>query len=205
VTTAPDISVRESTSREIGSERRPRSKWSRGNRRKTLLTIHIASAVALLGSTAGFLVLAVRAATRGDQPEAHALYEAVGQLPLFLGIPLSFIALISGVLVGLTSTWGVFRHWWVTGKLALLVGVILLGALLNTRTVDTMLETTAPGADGKNPAEWSPRRDARRADRDGARSDGAGGVQARRAHPPRRARATQGKGIVMAAAVEVSA
>ena len=143
----------ERTPRESELDRAPRSAWSRGKRRKALLTIHIASAVALLGGTAGFLVIAVRAATRGDQAEAHVLYEALGQLPLFTGIPLSFIALVSGVLVALTSKWGLFRYWWVTAKLTLLVGVLLLGAFVNSRTTNTMIDTTAPSGDGQDSAE----------------------------------------------------
>lgn len=105
MTTAHDIADRGGSISREKSEPSAWSKWSKGQRRKTLLTIHIASAVALLGSTAGSLVIATRAATRDDQAEAHTLYEAVGQLPLFLGIPLSFIALISGILMALTSKW----------------------------------------------------------------------------------------------------
>lgn len=130
-----------------------RAPWT-GTRRKVLLTIHITSAVALLGSTAGYLVLAARAVTRDDQANAHALYEAAGQLPLVLGIPLSFVALVSGILTGLTSKWGVLRHWWVLAKLLLLVGVVLLGALLNSTMTDTMLAATAPDGDGDDSAGW---------------------------------------------------
>ncbi len=131
----------------------PRSAWSRGKRRKAVLTVHIASAVGLLGGTAGFLVVAVRAATRGNQAEAHVLYETLGQLPFFTGIPLSFVALASGILVALTSRWGLFRYWWVTAKLTLLVGVLLLGALVNSRATDAMIDETAPGGDGHGSAE----------------------------------------------------
>jgi hypothetical protein len=153
MTTAHDTTQHGEASREIRSEPVPRRRWSRGKRRKTLLTIHIASAVALLGGTAGFLVIAARAATRDDRAEAHTLYEALGQLPLFTGIPLSFIALGSGILVALTSKWGLFRYWWVTAKLVLLVGVILLGAFVNSRTTNTMIDATAPGGDGQDSAE----------------------------------------------------
>lgn len=42
-----------------------------------------------------------------------------------------------------------------TGKLVLLVGVILLGALLNSTTVDTMLGVTASGGASEDSAQWT--------------------------------------------------
>jgi uncharacterized membrane protein len=74
--------------------------------------------VGLLGSIAGLLVAGIRAATRDDLAEAHTIFELMAVLPFALGIPLSFIALGSGILVALTSPWGLFRHWWLTAKLA---------------------------------------------------------------------------------------
>lgn len=58
----------------LTARRRP---WT-GTPRQVLLTSHITSAVALLGSTAGYLAIALRAVTRDDQTEAHTLYEAAG-------------------------------------------------------------------------------------------------------------------------------
>jgi hypothetical protein len=49
---------------------------------------------------------------------------------LVFGIPLSFAALISGLILGLGSKWGVLRHAWVTAKLVLLLSVILIGAVV---------------------------------------------------------------------------
>jgi hypothetical protein len=126
-----------------------------GARRRTILTIHIASGVALLGTSAGLAITAVRAATRSDSEQAHTIYELMRLLTYSLGIPLSFIALISGLLLAISSKWGVVRYWWVTAKLAFLVATILVGALLTGPSIDTMLGVTKPGFPGDDRAQWT--------------------------------------------------
>ena len=54
---------------------------------------------------------------------------------MVFGIPLSFAALISGVILGLGTKWGVFRYPWVIAKLLLIISVMAVGGLgpaLNT-------------------------------------------------------------------------
>ncbi len=125
------------------------------SRRKLVLTIHIASAVALLGSSFGLLITAVRAATRSEQDEAHALYGLMRLLTFSSGIPFSFVALAAGVVLALTSSWRLLRHWWVTAKLALLLVTILTGALVTGPSIDTMLDATGRGGTGEDDAQWT--------------------------------------------------
>jgi hypothetical protein len=94
--------------------------------RRTVLTLHIAGGVGLLGVCAVIVLADVRALTLADPQPA---YELMVSTPL-LGIPLSFLSLITGVVLGLTSKWGVLRYRWVTTKLLLNVSVILVGALV---------------------------------------------------------------------------
>jgi hypothetical protein len=126
-----------------------------GSARKAVLTTHIASAVALLGTTAGLAIMGVRTAGSDEFHQAHAVYDVMSLLTFSLGIPLSFIALASGVLLATTSRWGLFGYWWVTTKLALLVGVVVIGATVTGASIDTMLDVTerqVPEADG---ARWT--------------------------------------------------
>lgn len=125
-----------------------------GARRKTLLTIHIAPAVALLGTSSGLLITAVFAATRGDSQQAHTLYELMRLLTYSLGIPLSFLALTTGVVLAVTSKWGLLRYWRVAAKLALLLATILVGALPTGASIDAMLDATEPGGPGDDGAQW---------------------------------------------------
>jgi hypothetical protein len=98
--------------------------------RRALLTVHIVAGVGLLGDVAAVLAVNLRAATTGDEAFAAASYELLAMFTVVFGIPLSFTALASGILLGLSSTWGVVRYAWVATKLALLVGVILVGSLV---------------------------------------------------------------------------
>jgi hypothetical protein len=98
--------------------------------RRAVLTIHIVAGVGLLGDVAAVLAINVRAATTGDPALAAASYELLGMFTVLFGIPLSFGALVTGVVLGLGSKWGVARYAWVTAKLVLLIGVILVGALV---------------------------------------------------------------------------
>lgn len=122
---------------------------------KGLLTLHIVSAVAFLGSVAGCSSPGIRAATRDDIAEAHTIYELMTVLPFALGIPLSFLALGSGILLALTSTWGLFRHWWVTAKLVLLVVTIFVGALVTGPAMSDPANHTSATGDGDRSDEWA--------------------------------------------------
>ena len=109
----------------------PRARFRlRPTTRRAVLTAHIVAGVGLLGDVAAVLAVNVRAATTGDAALAAASYDLLAMFTVLFGIPLSFIALGTGVLLGLASPWGVVRHAWVATKLALLLGVILAGALV---------------------------------------------------------------------------
>ena len=106
--------------------------------RRALLTTHIVCSVGLLGDVAGFLAVAVRAATTDDPRLAAASYELLEMFSLVFGIPLSFGALLSGLALTLVTKWGVRRHRWVTLKLGLILSVILVGSFVLGPSVATM-------------------------------------------------------------------
>src|SRR5215468_2214176 len=108
--------------------------------RNALLTAHIMVSVGLLGDSAGFLAVAIRAARAGS---AAVMVEMVRVLKMFawtFGVPLSFGALLSGLTLGLGTRWGVLRYPWVTTKLLLIVSVILVGALIIRPTLAATLQ-----------------------------------------------------------------
>lgn len=94
----------------------------------TLLTAHIIVSVGLLGDSAGFLAVAIRRATSDNPAVVEASHELLGMFALVFGIPLSFLALLTGAALGLGTRWGLFRYPWVIIKLVLIVSVILVGA-----------------------------------------------------------------------------
>jgi hypothetical protein len=91
--------------------------------------LHIVSSVGLLGATSSSLVLALTAATTDDAGFAHSAYRLISTQSAVFGIPLSFLALGSGIGLGLRTRWGVLRYRWTTAKLTLIVLVIANGAL----------------------------------------------------------------------------
>jgi hypothetical protein len=107
--------------------------------RQAILTVHVAASVAILGDSAGFLAIAIRA--RGLPPDdAHASYEVLGMLSVVLGIPLSIIALVTGIALGVGTRWGVFRYPWVITKLVLLVSVMVVGGAVLSPAEDAALD-----------------------------------------------------------------
>jgi hypothetical protein len=86
--------------------------------------------VGLLGDSAGYLAVAIRGAISNDPLIANSSYQTLRMFAFVFGIPLSFVALVAGVLLGLGTRWGVFRYPWVTTKLVLIVSVIGVGALV---------------------------------------------------------------------------
>jgi uncharacterized membrane protein SirB2 len=104
-------------------------RFGRGTR-NTVLTMHIVVAVGLLGDSAGFLTVAIRRETSDDPAFVEAAHDLLGTFALLFGIPLSFLALLTGVALGLGTSWGVFRYPWVVAKLVLIVSVIAVGALV---------------------------------------------------------------------------
>ena len=84
--------------------------------RKILLSVHIATAVSVLGTDVVLLALGI-AGLRGASPET--IYPAARLVGAWLVAPLAVTALASGVLLGLLTPWGLLRYWWVTIKLAI--------------------------------------------------------------------------------------
>jgi hypothetical protein len=95
--------------------------------RQALLTGHIIVTVGLLGDSAGFLAVAIRAARSDDPASKIELAETLNMFSLVFGIPLSVLAILTGVGLGLGTRWGVFRYPWVIAKLLLIVSVMVVG------------------------------------------------------------------------------
>ncbi len=92
--------------------------------RKIALAAHLVLAVGWIGAVLAFLPLALARAAG-----AAGAFEAMVVLLRWVILPLAFGALASGIVSGLSSPWGLVRHWWVIIKLALtLVAIAVLVA-----------------------------------------------------------------------------
>ena len=96
--------------------------------RRWLLTAHIVTSVGLLGDSAGFMAVTIRASSTEDATLAASSYELLEMFSIVFGIPLSIASLSTGIALGLSSRWGVFRYPWTVIKLGLNVSVMVVGA-----------------------------------------------------------------------------
>src|SRR3954470_7808453 len=100
--------------------------------RKLLLTTHIGSSVGLLGTDATVVLLAVAGARGYDPAVVYPAAQLIGSLLL---VPAALLSLLTGVLLGGLTPWGLFRHWWVVVKLTLTAAGAVLAFVVLTPTL----------------------------------------------------------------------
>ena len=97
--------------------------------RKIALTVHISASVGWAGAVAVFLAHALVSLLSTDDQAVRSASLAMGIAAWFVIVPLSLASLVTGLIQGLGTAWGVVRHYWVLFKLLLTVvatGVLLL-------------------------------------------------------------------------------
>ena len=99
---------------------RSRTGWrlSPGMRKATLL-LHIVCGVGWMGADVVLSILLFRGLTTDDGSVAASCYIAVSEFVPVAVPPLSVGVLLTGLLLGWGSKWGVLRYWWVLVKLIL--------------------------------------------------------------------------------------
>ena len=96
--------------------------------RKLALTAHVTCSVGWLGAVAGFLALAIAGLASWDLQTVRGMYVAMNLIGWYVIVPLCFASLVTGLIQALATPWGLFRHYWVVGKLliAILATVVLM-------------------------------------------------------------------------------
>ena len=97
--------------------------------RLAVLTVHVGASVGSLGAVASFLVLAILGFAATDVDKARSIYLGMDRIALLVVLPTISIALLSGVVEGFITRYGLFAQTWVRTKLALTaVALIVLVA-----------------------------------------------------------------------------
>lgn len=110
--------------------------------RKFALTVHVTSSVGWLGAVVGFLALVVAALTSQNAETVRAAWIAMELTGWYAIVPLALASLLTGLVMSLGTTWGLFRHYWVLFKLLLtILATIVL--LLNMQTVSFLTTVAA--------------------------------------------------------------
>lgn len=94
--------------------------------RKFALIAHVVSSVGWLGSIAAFLVLSIAGLTSRNAEIVRGAYLAMNLVGQFAIVPLSLLAVLTGVVQGLGTHWGLFRYYWVLTKFTLTIVATLL-------------------------------------------------------------------------------
>lgn len=89
--------------------------------RKFALTAHVTSSVGWIGAVVVFLALAIIGLTSQDDRTVRGAYLVMEPAAWFVLVPLAFASLLTGIVMSLGTTWGLFRHYWVLFKLLIAV------------------------------------------------------------------------------------
>jgi hypothetical protein len=114
--------------------------------RKFALAVHLTFSVGWIGAVVAYLALGVSAASSQDAETVRAAWIAMELTGWSVIVPLALAALLTGLVMSLGTSWGLFRHYWVliTLLLTILSTVVLL---LHMPTVSSLADV-ARGADG---------------------------------------------------------
>lgn len=94
--------------------------------RNVNLTAHVTSSVAWLGGVAAFLALSLAGLNSRDPDVVRGAYISMNLIGLYVIVPLSGVAFLTGLGQSLGTEWGLARHYWLLLKLVLTGGSVLL-------------------------------------------------------------------------------
>lgn len=102
-----------------------------GRARKTVLTVHILSSSVWIGIDIALGILAITAFSTSDAAVAATSLRALELFAVWPMFVMSVVCLLSGVVLGVGSKYGLVRYWWVAVKLAInvLMSVLIVTAL----------------------------------------------------------------------------
>ena len=84
--------------------------------RKVLLTLHVGSSVGWLGAVIAFLAVSMIGMNSTDSFIVRAAIVALAWVGWYVIVPLAIGSTLTGVLLGLLTTWGLWRYYWVVVK-----------------------------------------------------------------------------------------
>ena len=119
--------------------------------RKFNLTAHVVSSVAWLGAVAAFLALSIAGLVSRDPDIVRGAYLSMNLIGLFVIVPLSFTALVTGFVQSMGTEWGLVRHYWILLKLVLTIGSVLLLLLHQFTAVASAAKSVLGAAAGTLP------------------------------------------------------
>jgi hypothetical protein len=94
--------------------------------RRFALTAHVTLSVGWVGAVVVFLALAILGLVSEDPQTVRGVYLVMEPAARSVLVPLAFASLVTGIIQGLGTTWGLFQHYWVLFKLVITVFATLI-------------------------------------------------------------------------------
>ncbi len=107
--------------------------------RKFVLSAHITFSVGWLGAVAGFIVLNIAGLINKDDQMVRSAYIAMDLIGWYVILPSSLGSLLTGLIQSLTTSWGLFKHFWILVKFILTLGATIL-LLLHMQSISHLAE-----------------------------------------------------------------
>jgi uncharacterized membrane protein len=115
----------------------------------------VTSSIGWIGTVFVFLVLAVLGLTSQDPDEVRGVYLVMEHSAWLTLVPLAFASLVTGLVMSLGTSWGLFQHYWVVFKLLITVfaTVVLLIYMQTFRHMAAMAADSATSLESvRNPS-----------------------------------------------------
>lgn len=116
--------------------------------RKLVLVVHVISSLGWLGITLVNAVLTFTSVFTDDPRRQHAAILMMDQIGGYLLLPVSLLALVSGLVLSVGTKWGLVRYKWVAIKLVLTLiatALTLFTLLPGMRELAAAVESTMDG------------------------------------------------------------
>jgi hypothetical protein len=110
--------------------------------RKFVLTVHLTASVGWMGSVIAYLALVVAAMTNPDAQTLRNAWFAMALIGWYVIVPLALGSLLTGIVMSVGTSWGLFRHYWVLLSLALTVFATVV-LLIHMQTAVSPVATIA--------------------------------------------------------------
>jgi hypothetical protein len=97
--------------------------------RAVVLTVHVVMSVGWLGLDGALVALEVTGLSTVHPAVQAGIAIATAAIACWVLVPVVFFALVSGLVLGLFTPWGLVSHWWVLAK-CVIAGVLTAAGLL---------------------------------------------------------------------------
>jgi uncharacterized membrane protein len=113
--------------------------------RRLALTTHVTCSVGWIGAVVVFLALASLGLTSEEPQTVRGVYVVMEHAAWLTLVPFAAASFLTGLLMSLGTTWGLFRHYWVIFKLAItaFATVVLLIYMQTFRQMAALAADTA--------------------------------------------------------------